>query len=126
MARAVVAAVGMTAVGMAFVLAGCGGGGSANPYGDSPACPLLAQLAETGQTVATADVSDPSAFDTTLRAAVTKYVHTAKQLRTAVPEQLRGDVDRMIAAVREQRFTDAVSERAAIDAYARSTCKTST
>jgi hypothetical protein len=71
-------------------------------------------------------VSDPTAFDTTLRAAVTKYVDTATRLRTAVPKHLRGDVDGMIAAVRHQRFADAVSERAAIDSYARSTCKTST
>ena len=121
MSRAVVAAV----VGVC-VLAGCsfGGGHASNPYGDSPACPLLAQLARTGQTVARADVSDPTAFDATFRAAVTKYVDTAHKLRDAVPKHLRGDVERMIAAVREQRFADAVRERAAIDSFARTTCKT--
>ena len=123
MSRAVVASV----VGLAFVLAGCGGGGRAsNPYGDSPACPLLAQLARTGQTVERADVSDPTAFDATLRSAVRKYVRTANRLRDAVPKHLQRDVERMIAAVQQQRFADAVSQRAAIDAYARSTCKTST
>jgi hypothetical protein len=71
-------------------------------------------------------VSDPDAFDTALRAAVTEYVRTANQLRTAVPKQLRSDVERMIAAVRQKRFADAASERAAIDSYARSTCKTTT
>jgi hypothetical protein len=124
MSRAGVGAV----VGMSLVLAACslGGGGASNPYGASPACPLLAQLARTGQTVARADVSDPDKFDTTLSAAVTKYVRTANKLRDAVPEHLRGDVERMIAAVEHRRFADAATERAAIDSFARSTCKTST
>ena len=124
MSRAVVASL----VGLAFVLAGCSGwgGGASNPYGDSPACPLLAQLARAGQTVEHADVSDPTAFDATLRSAVRTYVYTANKLRDAVPKQLQGDVERMIAAVRRRRFADAVTERAAVDTYARSTCKTST
>jgi hypothetical protein len=129
MSRATVTAVvGMLVVGIAFVLAGCsgGGGGASSPYGKAPACPLLAQLARTGETVARADVSDPTAFNATLEAAVTKYVSTANKLRTAVPEHLRGDVERMISAVQQERFADAVSERAAIDRYARSTCKTTT
>src|SRR5262245_20681364 len=83
MKRAVVSAVAAAV----FVLAGCSGGGSASPYGDAPACPLLAQLARTGETVAQADVSDPEAFDSTLRAAVTQYVSTATELRAAVPER---------------------------------------
>ena len=111
-------------VGAAVVLAGCSGGGSASPYGAAPACPLLAELARTGQTVARADVSDPVAFDAKLRTAVTRYVHTATELRAALPEHLRPDVERMIGAVRARRFADAAKERAAIDTYARSTCKT--
>ena len=76
-------AVGAVAVGVALILAGCSGGGGsvATRFGDAPACPLLAQLALTGQKVATADVSDPTSFDATLKAAVKKYVSTAKKLR---------------------------------------------
>ena len=49
MSRAVVAGVASISV----ALAGCSGGGSAiHPFGAAPACPLLAQLARTGQIVA--------------------------------------------------------------------------
>ena len=119
MARAVVAGI----VGFAFVLTGCSGGG--NPFGSSPACPLLAQLAQTGQTVASADISDPAAFDATMRDAIKSYVRTAKKLRDAVPVELRDDVDRMIAAAEQRRFGDATAARANIDAYARSYCNPS-
>ena len=121
MARAVVAGI----VGLSVALAGCSGGSTAlKPFGPAPACPLLAQLAVTGQTVATANVSDPDAFDATMRAAVASYVRTAKVLRTTVPVNLRGDVDRMIAAARAHRFADAETARDAIDEYEKAACKT--
>jgi hypothetical protein len=109
---------------MALALAGCSGGGP-NLFDAAPACRLLEQLAQTGQTVASADVSDPTAFDATLRDAIAKYVRTAKQLRAAVPSRLRDDVERMIAAAQQHRFADATSARANLDSYARSECKAS-
>jgi hypothetical protein len=120
MARAVVAGI----VGFAFVLTGCSGG-NGSPFGSSPACPLLAQLAQTGETVASADVSDPTAFDATMRNAIKTYVRAAKKLRDAVPDELRDDVDRMIAAAEQRRFADATAARANVDSYARSHCNTS-
>jgi outer membrane murein-binding lipoprotein Lpp len=120
MSRAVVAGVALISV----ALAGCSGSGNAiHPFGAAPACPLLAQLARTGESVEHADVSDPDTFDATLRSAVVSYVHTAKRLRTAVPARLRADVDRMISAAQAHRFSDAESARSDIDAYARSVCK---
>jgi hypothetical protein len=121
MSRAVVAVV----VGVTIALAACSsGGGSANPFGAAAACPILARLAQAGQTVAHANVSDPEAFETTLRTAVANYVRAAQGLRRAVPARLRHDVDRMIAAAQRRRFSDAADARNAIDAYARSECKT--
>ena len=123
MVRAVGAGVVMLALAVG-VCSGCSGG-SADANGSSNVCPLLADLAQTGQTVARADVSDPAAFDHTLRDATTQYVRTARELRDAVPGALRPDVERMIAAVEQHRFSDANAARARIDAYARAVCKES-
>jgi hypothetical protein len=117
MTRAVATAV----VGVALVLSACGGG-NGNPLATSGACPLLAQLAKTGETVARADVADPAKFDATLHAAVTEYVRTARRLRSAVPLGLRADVERLLAAAEQYRFADATSARAKIDSYERSKC----
>src|SRR5689334_3441691 len=95
-------AVGAGMVVLALALSGCSGG-SADVLGASKTCPLLAQLAHTGQTVARADVSDPAAFDHTIRDATTEYVRVARELRDAVPSGLRPAVDRMIAAVQHGR-----------------------
>jgi hypothetical protein len=116
MSRAVAAGV----IGVALALAGCSGEG--NRYGAQPACPLLADLVRTGQTVARADVNDPAAFDATLRDATKAYVRTATELRDAVPENLKVDVERMIVAAQQRRFDDATSARSRIDAYARENC----
>jgi hypothetical protein len=122
MLRAVVISVAAV-VGAVGVLAGCaGGGGGAVPGATASACPLLAQLAQTGKTVADADVSDPATFDATLRTAVTEYVRIAHRLRLALPNRLRPDVDRLTAAAQQYRFGDATAARAEIDAYARTTC----
>ena len=115
-------AVGAGVVVLALALAGCAGG-SADAVGASKACPLLADLARTGQAVARADVSDPAAFDHTIRDATTEYVRTARKLHDAVPPALRPDVERMIAAVERHRFADANGARARIDAYAHAVCK---
>ena len=120
MTRAVVAGW----VGLAVVLAACSGTGTATrPFGPPPACPLLAQLAATGERVARANVADPDAFDATLRSAVATYVRAARGLRVAVPVTLRPDVDRMITAAEQRHFSDAAGARNAIDDYAESTCK---
>jgi hypothetical protein len=115
-------AVGAGVVVLALALSGCSGGSSA-PSGGSKACPLLARLARTGEAVARADVSDPAAFDRTIRDATAEYVRTARELRDAVPAGLRADVDRMIAAIEQRRFSDANAARARVDAYARAVCK---
>jgi hypothetical protein len=120
MSRAAVAGV----VLISIALASCSGTGAAQPFAKKPACALLAELAQTGQTVQNADVSDPAAFQATLQAAAKRYVRTAQKLRAALPARLAADVDRMISAVRANRFSDADSARADIDAYARANCKT--
>ena len=114
--------------GGAFLLAACSGGGgsAATPFSNEPACRYLAALATNGLHVANIDVSDPETFDGNLRNAVDAYVRTARNLRNAVPENLRDDVDRMIAAAQQHRFTNAKRARADLDAYAREECKTST
>jgi len=115
-------AVGAGVVVLAFTLSGCSGG-SAGAFHGSKACPLLARLADTGETVARADVSDPDAFDHIVRDATAEYVRTGRELRDAVPSALRADVDRMIAAVQQRRYADGNAARARVDAYARAVCK---
>ena len=92
------------------------------PYGDAPACPILAELVRTGQTVASADVSDPTAFDQTLRTALSKYVSTARRLREAVPDNLRPSVTLMIDAAERRDFEAAIAARSKLDKFARSNC----
>src|SRR5215210_2752760 len=96
-------AVATVAIGAALVLSGCAGG-DANSTATTTACPLLEQLAQAGETVAKADITDPAAFDATLQSAVAKYVRTARELRTAVPLGLRGDVEALVAAAQQYRF----------------------
>jgi len=116
MSRAVAAGI----LVVALALGGCRA--KDDPYGAEPACPLLADLVKTGQTVARADVSDPAAFDATLRDATKDYVATASKLRDAVPANLKGDVERMITAAEQRRFDDARTARSRIDEYARANC----
>ncbi len=120
MSRAVVAGVAVVSI----ALAGCSGHNSAIlPFESAPACPLLAQLEQTGQTVAHANVADPDEFEATLQVAVANYLRTAKRLQAAVPARLRADVQRMIVAVQTHHFSEAERARSEIDDYARSTCK---
>jgi hypothetical protein len=118
MSRAVAVAAGLLVVALA--VAGCSG--DDDRYGAEPACPLLAELVQTGQKVAQADVSDPATFDRTLRDATKAYVRTANELRDAVPANLRGDVDQMITAAEQRRFDAATTARERIDEYARENC----
>jgi len=112
--------VGLAAAGVA--VAGCSGGGTASS-GSAP-CSILAELAQTGQTVAAANVSDPDEFDKALRVAAVQYVSTAQRLREAVPEHLRPQVTLMIGAAERHNFDGASAARAKIDAYASANCKT--
>jgi hypothetical protein len=117
MTRAVVIAF----VGVALVVSACGGGDGNTPAASGP-CPLLAQLAKTGESVSRADVADPAKFDATLRSAVAEYVRIAHRLRAAVPLRLRADVELVAAAAEQYRFSDATTARANIDSYERSKC----
>src|SRR6476660_4305564 len=120
MIRALAAAV----FGAALVLSACSGG-SAKSAGSTSPCVLLAELAQTGDTVARADIGDPAKFDATLHAAVNRYVRTAQLLRSTVPARLRGDVERLVAAAQQYRFDDATTARAALDSYERTKCPSS-
>jgi hypothetical protein len=121
MPRAVATAV----VGVVLAISACSGGGG-NPIAATKTCALLAQLARTGDAVASADVTDPVKFDATLRRAVGQYVRAARKLRDEVPARLRDDVDRLVAAVQQYRFEDAMTARADLDAYAGVKCGTTT
>jgi hypothetical protein len=114
-------AVAIAVVGVAVVVSACSGGDPKSIAGASP-CPLLAQLAKTGEKVAQADVKDPAKFNAILRSAVDEYVRTARRLRSAVPLGLRADVERLLAAAEQYRFTDAKTARADLDEYARTEC----
>ena len=125
MSRAAITTLAAASVTISLVFAGCSGGTGNHSTAGSPLCGLLEQMAQTGQTVARADVTDPAKFDTTLRAAVTDYVRIAHRLRSAVPNRLRPNVDRLATAVQQYHFDDASAARADIDEYARSKCRSS-
>ena len=91
-------AVGAGTVVLALALSGCSSGG-ADALGASKACPLLTQLAETGHTVARADVSDPATFDHTIRDATTEYVRIARRLRDAVVRRGEWEEPRIFAEI---------------------------
>jgi hypothetical protein len=114
-------------VGLALTVGACGGGGgTAVPFSNEPACRILAALAVRGEAASRIDVSDPDAFNSELNSEVASYVRTAQGLRTTLPVNLRDDVDRIIAAAQQHRFTNAKKARADLDAYAREVCKTTT
>jgi hypothetical protein len=99
-----------------------GGAKKSGPGGKPSSCALIADLDTTVASVAKADVSDPDAFNATLNSAIKKYVATVKQLKSVTPASLQSDLDRLIAAVDQERFGDAADARAALDEYALSTC----
>jgi hypothetical protein len=108
-------------LGAVLVLSACAGGNAKSVASTSP-CALLAELAQTGETVARVDVADPAKFDTTLRSAVDRFVFTAQRLRSSLPLRLRGDVERLVAAAQQYRFDDATTARAALNSYERAKC----
>ena len=110
-------------LGVVLAAGACSGGEKRGGASAKPAsCSLIDQLDATAAEVAHADVSDPDAFNTTLQGAVTKYVATVKQLKGVAPASLQLDLDRLIAAVDQERFDDAADARAALDEYALTTC----
>jgi hypothetical protein len=110
----------------AGLAAQCSGGGGGGPgaLGSSSevACTLIGRLAETAQVVEKADISDPEAFQSALDDAVAQYVATIDDLRSAVPEHLRDDLDRLQAAIEQYDFEDALAARAPLDEYAKAEC----
>jgi hypothetical protein len=104
-------------------LAACGGDAGSS---SSRACALVERLDETAATVAAADVSDPEAFERTLADAVTRYADTVRELKDLTPPELAPDLDRLLAAVQQRRFHDAIGLRASLDTYAASRCGRST
>src|SRR3954470_20340253 len=81
---------------LVLVLAACSGssrsnskqGGSSGPA----ACTLITKLDETAASVASADVSDPAAFQRTLAAAGNEYVTTVRRLKPLVPAGVQADL----------------------------------
>jgi hypothetical protein len=114
-------ALATVVLGVALVLTACAGANGKSSAATS-ACPLLAELAQTGETVARADIADPAKFDATLHAAVDRYVRTAQRLQSTVPVRLRSDVERLVAAAQQYRFEDAMTARSALDRYERAEC----
>jgi hypothetical protein len=109
-----------------IVLASCGAGasGSSKPpasVGRSP-CAYIGKLDEIANSVAQADVRDPDGFSKTLKTAVRDYVANVRGLRAVAPADLAHSLDRVQADVQQYRFDAALTDRAAVDAYASRTC----
>jgi hypothetical protein len=106
-------------------LAACdaGGAGDADLASDDGAvCSLVERLDRTGEAVAQADVNDPGGFDAALADAVEEYRAVLDELRDVAPDELQDDIDTLDAAVQQYRFGDGVDARAALDAYAQTSC----
>ena len=117
MTRAVVIAV----VGVALVVSACAGGDGKTPAASGP-CPLLAQLAKTGESVARPTLPIPRS--STPRCAP-RSPNTCASLTASAPRcrcGLRADVELVAAAAEQYRFSDATTARANIDSYERSKC----
>jgi hypothetical protein len=101
---------------------GTSGGGSDDGLGNKDACPLLESLDATVAKVAALDPADPGAFDRGMEEAINTYADTIAELQKIVPDDLVPDLERIEAAVRQERFDDAVEERTKLDEYAQTTC----
>jgi hypothetical protein len=120
--RAAIGLVGALAIG-GLLLAACGATGSKSSGSNhSAACAFVAKLDNIAQDVARADVHDPAAFKKTLDTAVHDYVTNVQGLRAVAPTDLRASLDRVESDVQQYRFSAAVTDRAALDAYAARTC----
>jgi hypothetical protein len=111
-----------------MLLASCSGGGgggsspAASASGRAPACAFIAKLDVIANAVAQADVHDPDTFNKTLATAVRDYVTNVRGLKAVAPTDLKTSLDRVQADVQQYRFTAALTDRAALDAYASRTC----
>ncbi len=105
-------------------LAACSGDddGIGDVATEEVACPLMERLRSSGETVASADLSDPEAFDRALDDAVADYLSTLDSLAEVVPENLQGDLATLRSSVEQLRFDDAVASRAALDQWIDGRC----
>jgi hypothetical protein len=97
-------------------------GSKSSKSGQPPACALIARLDEIANTVARADVHDPTAFNATLTKAVHDYVANVQGLLAIAPGNLHSGLSRVEADVQQLRFEAALTDRAELDAYAARTC----
>ena len=111
-------------LGLATACSGGGGNNAAKQQATNTnsACGLVAKLDTIAASIAHADVSDPAAFKTTLQTAVTEYADTLRRLAPLMSPDVRSDVERVEASVKQYRFEEAQGERASIDTYARTNC----
>lgn len=71
----------------------------------------------------TTSVADPVGFKKSLDTAVDQYAETVRQLKATVPASMHADLDLVEASVKQYRFSDAVTHRASLDAYAQRECE---
>jgi len=118
-------AASLCVLAVAVTGAGCSGGGgssSGKVANNSQACTLVSRLDTIADNVAHANVADPSGFRRTLDDAVTQYATTVRELQPLVPENVRTDLERVEASVRQYRFDEAAADRTSLDEFAENAC----
>jgi hypothetical protein len=108
------------------VVAACSSGGGSGAGSRDEICMLVAELSDTGDAVAAADVADPESFRRALDDAVTRYVETVRKLRPLVPERLHDEVDRLEAAAEQYDFEEALAARRALAGDEATSCTSAT
>ncbi len=105
-------------------LASCGssGGSKSSKSAHPSACSFVSKLDDIANSVARADVHDPTTFKKTLDDAAHSYVANVRELRAVAPVELRSGLARVEADVQQYRFDAALTDRAALDAYAARPC----
>ena len=125
-ARRVPIAGALGALLASALLSSCSGsstGSKASPSGARPGtCTFVARLDAIADSVAQADVHDPTAFKRTLDTAVHEYVTNVRELRAVAPVDLHDGLERVEADVQQYRFDAALTDSAALDAYAARSC----
>jgi len=86
------------------------------------ACGALSELPRTGDLLNGVDVSDPAASQAALARAVAAYRAALFSFERVGPASLRTRAEAVRTAVAAHDFARAATERAAIDAWARSHC----
>jgi hypothetical protein len=109
--------IAVTAAGCSHVT------GSKSSKDDKPlTCTFIVKLDQIASTVAATDVHNPETFKHTLDGAVKEYVANVRSLRAIAPVDLHASLERVEADVQQYRFEAALTDRAALDAYAARTC----